>query len=58
MRKFTQADVNIASWNEFFREGGELNYPVFDTSRIKELKNVYKKIANFQNRLINKSEGN
>ena len=50
---FTQSDVDVESWNEFFREGGELNTPGgVDMIRFHQIKDLYKKVANFQNKLI------
>lgn len=40
------ADITLASWNEFFREGGSLNQPIgMESNRLKKIQNGYFKMA-------------
>lgn len=41
-------DINCASWNEFFREGGQLNMPSWlQTDRLKQIKKKFTFLARF-----------
>lgn len=43
----TQSDIVLASWNDFFHEGGSMNQPVWlETNRLKELRKHYVRLAN------------
>ena len=38
----TLADINLASWNSFLREGGQLNQPIWlESNRRKELEKQF-----------------
>lgn len=40
------ADIELASWNEFFREGGSLNQPAWlQTNRLKQIRSNYASLA-------------
>lgn len=42
----TIADINLASWMEFFREGGQLNQPAWlETNRFKKLRSQFEMLA-------------
>jgi len=42
----TIADITLASWNDYFREGGSLNQPHWlQTNRLKEIQRQYAKLA-------------
>lgn len=43
----TVADVNLASWMQFFAEGGGLNQPAWlETNRLKDLRHQFELLAN------------
>jgi hypothetical protein len=40
------ADITLASWNEFFREGGSLNQPTFlQNDKLKDIERRYVRLA-------------
>lgn len=40
------ADITLASWNEFFREGGSLNQPMhLQNNRLKQIERQYVRLA-------------
>lgn len=44
----TIADITLASWNEFFREGGVLNQPIWlQSNRLKALQHGFEKMARY-----------
>ena len=46
------ADITLASWNEFFREGGSLNQPLhLQTNRLKKIERKYVGLARLHSAL-------
>jgi len=46
------SDISLASWNEFFREGGSLNQPRWlESNRVKDLKTQFTRLARYHQKV-------